>query len=135
MRREAREQARIDLFVDRLEQEALEEIDNLLHNEEPRDSEIFALMGADPEITIDEYEQVPVEDRDPNWVAGVAAMSRACTLQVLANHQDQLVDLLSKREDALAGADMPHGELKKAALDGIKKQAIAEEKERLANGD
>lgn len=134
LRAEAREQARLDLFVESLEQTALEDIDYLLHNEEGRDPEIFALIGADPEITIDEYELIPVEERDPNWVAGVSAMARACTLQVWASKQTEIINMLDKRSEKLGDVDLSRDELEIAALDGIKKTDISEEMESLTNG-
>jgi hypothetical protein len=93
---------------------------------------VFALMGADPEITIDEYEQVPIDQRDPNWVAGVASMARACTLQVFADNRDRMIDIMINRASKLTDINMSREEVTKAALDGIRKAIVAEERESLS---
>lgn len=133
IRAEEKEQARIDMFVESIEQDALEEIDNLLHNEAGRDPEIFALVGADPEVTIDEYEEIPVEERDINWLVGLSAMVVGCRLQVFATHRKRILGLFSSRADNIGriSAVLRRQDLVKAAKQGFKKAGIAEAKKRL----
>lgn len=133
---EEREQARIDLFVENTEQEALEEIDELLHNEAGRDAEIFALVGADPEVTVDEYEEVPVDERDFNWLAGLSALAVASRLQVFASKRKQIMGLFSARSKNIGGLDLGRSDLVRAAKQGITKGGIRKAKEFLqAAGD
>jgi len=133
LRAEEREQAKIDLFVEGIEQDALEEIDNLLHFEDNRDPEIFALVGADPEVTIDEYEAVPVAERDFNWVAGISAMVVAARLQFFASHRERILGLFSTRADRIgrAAAGLGRQDLIRAAKTGITKAGIKAAKEEL----
>ncbi len=127
IRAEEREQAKIDLFVESIEQDALEEIDHLLHNEQGRDPEIFEMVGADPEINIDEYEAVPVEERDFNWLAGLSAMVVACRLQFFAANRKRVLGLFSSRAKHIGGAadGLDRQDLVRAAKQGISKEGIA----------
>jgi hypothetical protein len=134
LRAEAREQARVDLFAERLKHQSRDRLDYLLHNENGRDHEIFELMGTDPEITVDEYGQIPVEERDPNWVAGLSAMVRACTLQVLAERKDKLIELLVTKSENLNKINISDAELREAATNGISKKEIAAARKELLDG-
>ena len=127
LRAEEREQAKIDMFAESIEQDALETIDDLLHHEERRDPEIFELVGADPEVTIDEYEAIPVEERDHNWVAGMSAMAVAARLQVFASHRKRILGLFSSRLKNIgrASAGLDRDRLVAAAKTGISKEGIA----------
>ncbi len=133
---EEREQARLDLFVENIEQEALEDIDELLHNEAARDPEIFELVGADPEVTIDEYEEVPVDERDFNWVAGLSALAVAARLQFFASKREQVGRLFSARAKNIGGLRLGRADLVRAAKQGITKDGIRKAKDFLkAAGD
>lgn len=126
--REAEEQARADLFVERNEQANLELIDQLLTDEGARDEGIFELVGAPVDETIQDYEIIEIEDRDLQWVAGLSAIIVASRLQAFISHREELFQLFSAREKALVGVDIETSELKKAAKQGISKSAIAEKK-------
>ena len=132
LKAEEREQARLDMFVESIEQGALEDIDDLLHHEERRDPEIFALVGADPEVTIDEYEEVPVSERDFNWVAGVSAMAVAARLQVFASHRERVIGLFSARARNVNGLSLDREDLLRAAKTGISKAGIKAARAELA---
>ncbi len=133
IRAEEREQAKIDLFVESIEQDALEEIDYLLHNEERRDPEIFEMVGADPEITVDEYEAIPVEDRDAMWLAGLSAMVVACRLQFFATNRKRVLGLFSSRAKNIgrASTGMDRQDLVRAAKQGISKAGIKAAREEM----
>ena len=132
LRAEEKEQARLDMFVDGITQDALEEIDDLLHHEENRDPEIFELVGADPDVTIDEYEAVPVEERDFNWVIGMSAMAVAARLQVFASNRDGLFRILSARARNVNTLSLERADLVSAAKTGISKTGIKAAKDALA---
>jgi lysine/ornithine N-monooxygenase len=124
LKKEAQEQARLDAAVESWEQSALERIDQLLNEPDDRDPEIFEMLGVDPEVTFDDYAAIPVEDRDPTWTTGLAALFAAVKLQVFAERQSEFVGIIERRFNRLY-KDLPdEGELKKAATTGISRAEI-----------
>ena len=131
LRREAQEQARLDNVVESWEQSALERIDQLLHEPDEREPEIFELLGVDPDVTFDDYAAIPVEDRDPQWTTGLAAMLAAVRLQVFAERRDDFVPLLETRFRRLYTQPIEADQLAQAATDGISKSEIKAARENI----
>lgn len=123
---EEREQARLDLLAERMAQPAAEQVDELLHNPTNRDEQLWLAAGiADVEVTIDDYEDVPVDQRDALWVAGLAAMLAAAKLQVLAEDREGLLRAFARRLRDVNGLDLDQDELISAATQGISKKNVA----------
>lgn len=131
LKKEAQEQARLDNAVESWEQAALERIDQLLHEPDTREPEIFELLGVDPDVTFDDYAAIPVEDRDPTWTTGLAAMLAAVRLQVFAERQEDFVPLLETRFKRLYTQPIEADQLVKAATDGISKSEIKAARENI----
>lgn len=122
---EEREQARLDLLAERLAPDAAESIDDLLHNPQNRDEELWQDAGvSDIEVTIDDYEAVAPDERGPEWVAGLAAMVAAAKLQVLAENRDALLTAYRRRLRLVNGLDLSPDELVKAGAQGIDKRNV-----------
>lgn len=128
---EAEEQARLDLWVGSQGQDAAEEIDELLHNPGARDEEIFELVGADQDETIDDYADVPVDERDFTWVAGLSAMVVGARLQRWSGQRGDIGRLFGSRVERLAAIKIPRRQLISAAKFGVSKNAILEAKKHL----
>jgi hypothetical protein len=82
---EEKEQARLDLLAEQMQQPAAELIDQLLHDPSQRDVELWQAAGVpDINVTIDDYEAMPVDERGPDWFDGISAMRSALKLQAVA---------------------------------------------------
>ena len=79
----------VNAQLDGVQQRALEDIDDLFRNVEEREEELWLDIIGDAETTIDEYEAE--EDRDLEWMLGMAGMSGAALTQFLLDNVDGLV--------------------------------------------
>lgn len=119
------EQARLDLLAKKLRQPAAERIDELLHDPRNRDEELWRQAGVpDVTVTVDDYEEVPVAERDFLWVAGLAALTTAARLQVFAEERAEVLKAYERRRRDVNGLQLPPDELEAAAIQGISKAEI-----------
>jgi len=108
-----------------LEQKALEDID-ALYNGEYRDVELWDETGVPDEITVGDYEEVETDDRDIEWIIGLAGISAASGLQFfLDNRNDLLTKPLAYKEQFLGDAVITKSELLKAGKRGFDVDGIA----------
>jgi len=105
--------------IDGIYQQALEDIDELFINVENRESDIWEAHNADPELTIDEFEDVENSDRDLDWGIGLAAMSAAALVQFTVDNADDLIfKPIAYREQLLDGFSLAPSELVSAGRRG-----------------
>jgi hypothetical protein len=100
-------------LLDDLEQKRLEDIDDLYNNTDDRDLELWAYFGLeDPDQIVVEYEAVESDDRDLDWVIGLAGLATAASIQFfLDNREETLIKPLAYREQALDPFQMSYSEL------------------------
>lgn len=115
--------ARVDMLFES-DEEIPGEIDELLKELDRRDEDIFAAVGADPEDTIDDYEDVPRDDRGPGWAVGLSALFAAARLQVWARRKDQLVRLMARRARLLSNHGASGDDLASTLGVGVSKAKI-----------
>lgn len=102
--------------------DALEEIDELFRGVENRDPELWAEMDVDAELTIDEFEED--EDRNIDWVIGLASMSAAATTQFYLDSADELIwKPLAYKEQMLEGFSLTEKQMIAAGRRGSVKYA------------
>jgi len=69
--------------------QALEDIDDLFRSVDNRDPELWDELDVDSEITVDEYEVE--EDRDLDWILGMAGISAASLTQFTIDNAETLI--------------------------------------------
>jgi hypothetical protein len=116
-----------DRQVEDLQQQALEDIDRLYNDETARDVELWEAIGADPKITAKEYDSEDRESRDLNWVAGLAALSAAATVQFfLDNRKKTIFGPIAYRQQKMSGFDLGKRKLISAGKRGFEIEGAAE---------
>jgi len=89
-------------LIDRLEQKALEDIDDLFNSVERRDDELWTDLGVNPELIVGDYEQEDIENRNLDWTLGLAGISAASQTQFfLENREETLIKPLAYREQVV----------------------------------
>jgi hypothetical protein len=110
--------------IELLNQEALEEIDDLFTGVEGRDPEFWTEF-VDPELVLDDYEQVDPAERDLDWVEGLAGISAAATTQFfLDNSEKTIVKPLAYREQVLDPFELTQAQLVQAGKRQFEAEAI-----------
>ena len=109
-----------DAEIEKLEQPALEEIDYLMTNPDGRDAEFWDSLGVDEELTLDDYDAVDDDDRDLDWVLGMAGLSAAATTQFFLDSRDKtIIRPLAYREQEVGELIITRTELLRAARRGF----------------
>jgi len=109
-----------DDLLDKLEQARLEEIDNLMNDAENRDDELWEDMGVAPELIVEDYEEIEEEDRDLEWIIGLAGLSVASQTQFfLDNREDTVIKPLAYREQVMEPFELTASQLKTAGIRGV----------------
>ena len=108
-----------DKLIDDLRQKALEDIDELFNDEDSRDLDVWDRFDA-PDLSIKDFDDVDDEERDLDWVEGIAGISAAATtLFFLRNREETLIKPLAYREQVVGGLSIPRTELLKASKRGF----------------
>jgi len=108
-----------DNAVDEIEEHALEDID-ALYNGHDRDDELWAQMGVQSDVVIDEYDDVEPDDRDIEWSLGVAGISAASTTNFFLNNREALmINPSAYKEQVVGSLNMTGIELTKAGRRGF----------------
>lgn len=114
-----------DSLIDGLQQNALEDIDQFFNDEDSRDPELWNVFDA-PDLSIKDFDSVDIEDRDLDWVEGIAGISAAAlTLFFLQNREQTLIKPLAYREQVVGGLSISRTELLKASKRGFEAQKTA----------
>ena len=107
-------------LLDGLEQDRLEEIDDLLNSTDRRDELLWVELEIDSELTIEDYEEAPTEDRDVNWILGLAGLATAANTQFFLDHrQDTVIKPTAYREQVLDAYSMTRAEIVEAGKRSI----------------
>jgi hypothetical protein len=77
--------------IDKLEQDALEEIDDLVSSLRRRDVELWQKLDTDATIAIGDYDQAENNDRDIYWILGLASLFSAATHQYFLHHRKETI--------------------------------------------
>jgi hypothetical protein len=77
--------------VESVYNEALEEIDDLMHNVEGRDAELWDHVEVNPEDTVQDFDSVERDERGLDWVIGFSGVAAAATLQFFLDKRQKLI--------------------------------------------
>jgi len=109
-----------DSLIDGLRQQALEDIDELFNDETSRDTELWNEFDAPDELSIKDFDSVPEDERDLDWVEGIAGISAAALAQFfLMNREETLILPLAYREQVVGGLTISKAEVMRAAKRGF----------------
>jgi len=74
-----------------IQPQALEDIDDLIISDENRDVELWDEFEVDPGLVSADYDDTEVEDRDLDWVIGLAGLSAAASVQFFLDNREDLI--------------------------------------------
>ena len=101
-----------DALLKNKKQQALEDIDNLMTSTAERDDELWNELGVDPELIVDDFDDVDVDDRDLDWVLGLSALSAASGEQFFLDNRDELIIMpAAYRLQKMSGFNMTQAQL------------------------
>jgi hypothetical protein len=132
---EADKQARIDDTTESGEADARAMMDDLMRSTANRDVELFEYFGADPELTLLDFEATDVHDRGPEWSAMFSAMWAAAHAQTWVQVYATEILGISEEEGMKIdeeAADMSTSQIRDAAKVGISDQRFKDAKRRRA---
>jgi hypothetical protein len=102
-------------LMEGLEPKLLDDVDHLLTTPDARSDELWAEMGVDSGLEIDDYEEVETADRDTVWLLGLAGITAAASVQfALDNREEVIIKPLAYREQVLDGLELTRGQLVQA---------------------
>ncbi|MCP4548676.1 MAG: hypothetical protein GY835_19640 [bacterium] len=109
-----------DDLIAKLEQSALEDLDDLYNSDGGRDEELWNELGVNPELVVKDYNDEPTEDRGLEWVEGLAGISAAAATQFfLDNREETIVKPVAYREQVLSVYALSRTELIQAGKRGV----------------
>ena len=109
-----------DYLVEQLEQERLEEIDNLMSRDDNRDDDLWVALGVSATLTVQDYENEPEQERDLDWVLGLAGLAAASQTQFFLDaREDTLIKPLAYRAQLMDGFELSAAELTTAGKRGV----------------
>ncbi len=113
-----------DSQAESVEQQAREDIDDLFINVDNRDAELWDSWGVNSELVLADYDTVEVDERDLDWVLGLAGLSAAATTQFFLENPDPLMlNAVSYREQVLDPFNMTREQLVIAGKRGVELEA------------
>ena len=77
--------------VESVYNDALEDIDDLIHKVEGRDVELWDHLEIDAETVVADFEAEPRDDRGLDWVLGFSGVAAASTLQFFLDKRQALI--------------------------------------------
>jgi hypothetical protein len=108
-----------DKAVEDIEQQALEDID-AMYNGDDRDDELWAAMGVQSDVVIDDYDEVEPDDRDLEWSLGVAGIAAASVVNFFLDNREQLlIEPAAYKEQVVGLLEISSSELLKASKRGF----------------
>lgn len=115
-----------DSRIDKLEQDALEEMDYLMSSPEGRDAELWAELGIDEELTLADYDEIDDDERGLDWVEGMAGLAAGAQTQYFLDKRDEtIIKPLAYREQLLGAIVIARTELMKASRRGFNIEGTA----------
>lgn len=116
-----------DAQMGALIQPALEDIDNMFVSGELRDDELWNDLGINPELVLGDYDDEPRDDRDLNWVEGLAGISAAATIQFFLDHKEKaIINPVAYRQQVVGPFDLSRGQLVIAGRRGFEIEGKAQ---------
>ena len=73
--------------VEAINQQALEDIDDLIHRVEGRDSELWDYLDVDSELTVSNFENEERDERGIDWTLGFSSITAASTMQFFLDNR------------------------------------------------
>lgn len=74
-----------------LEQQGHEDVDDLFTSTARRDVPLWDELGVNPNLTVADYEAVPVAERGLDWTEGLAGVSAASGVQFLIDQREETI--------------------------------------------
>ena len=109
-----------DAQAKKLEQRALEDIDDLTRNPERRDTEFWAAFDVNEQLTVADYEAEPVLERGPEWSLGLAGIYGASRSQfVMDNREALIIKPAAYRQQVMSRFSLTHEQLVAAGKRGF----------------
>ena len=109
-----------DHLLAQLEQARLEEVDELMNNENNRDEDLWLDIGVSPELTVNDYEQTDDDERDIQWILGLAGISVASQTQFFLDERDKtLIEPLAYRGQKMDPFQLTAAQLRIAGKRGV----------------
>lgn len=75
----------------KIKPQALEDIDALLSSVEDRDDEFWESVGVDSELTVSDFDSVPINDRNIDWSLDFSGIVAAAGLQFFLDNREELI--------------------------------------------
>lgn len=102
-------------LMEQLEPKLQDDVDHLLTTPDDRDAELWAEMDVDAEQDVGDFEKIESDDRDIDWVIGLAGLTAAAAVQfAMDNREDVIIKPLAYREQVLDGLNLTRGQLVQA---------------------
>lgn len=109
-----------DWRIDALEQKRLEDIDELMNHDDERDDDLWLALGVSSELTVQDYEQEPEQDRNLDWVLGLAGLAAAAQTQFFLDNRDETIARpLAYRMQMVDGFELGSSVLTSAGRRGV----------------
>jgi hypothetical protein len=119
--------------IEALDQQAHEDIDDLITSDAQRDAELWQELEVNPALTIDDYDGADPDDRDLKWTLGVAGLSAAASTQFfLDQREDTIIKPLAYREQVVGTLTLSTAALVTAGKRGVEVAVTAVEPARFA---
>ncbi len=91
-----------DNLMAKLEQRAVEDMDDLIINTARRDVDLWTEIRVSPELTMSDYDEVKRDDRDLEWSTGLAGIAAASLHQfTLDNREETIIKPLAYRQQVV----------------------------------
>jgi hypothetical protein len=105
----------------KLEQARLEEIDNLMSNAQDRDEQLWDELDVDTTLTVKDFEEIDIEDRDIEWILGLSGITSASQTQFFLDEREEtLIKPMAYRDQRMDGFDLTAAQLQIAGKRGVK---------------
>lgn len=130
---EADKQAEIDELTEDRAEEFRNRYMELLWNVDARDQVLWSRFIEDTEVTLADYEAVDVQDRDPSWGTGLAALWAAARQQAwLEVYGVDLIEIAEREGRKIESTvnRMTKEQLHQAATQGVGKKRFQDARSR-----
>ncbi len=116
-----------DDLIAKLEQRALEDMDDLYTSTANRDVELWSEMGVSPDTVLSDYDEIERDERDLNWATGLGGISAASLHQfTLDNREDTIIKPTAYRQQVVGAlaVQMTRAQLVTAGKRGFEVEGV-----------
>ena len=116
-----------DDLMAKLEQRAMEDMDDLYTSTESRDVELWSEMGVNPELVLNDYDEIERDDRDLTWSMGLGGIAAASLHQfTLDNREDTIIKPTAYRQQVVGvlAVQMTRAQLVAAGKRGFEVEGV-----------